>query len=229
MTAAPDQQDGTPGPDEAAERAAAAVRRLGHALAGRQAADDVLTRVAEVAEALAADLEVGPPRDKHTEMAVSGRLAEFTRTGRWPGPVPDGSAIDFDRRSLVGGPLNPFAMGSRYERRGDEVRCLVTLGPAFEGPPGRAHGGVVAALIDETMAALMPVLGVMAFTGRLAIDLLAAAPLGVELELRAWLARREGRRLHVSCEGRAGEVVFTRAEGTFIEQDPARIVAAMGG
>ncbi len=229
MTQAADHQQGAEGSDEAAERAAAAVRRLGHALAGHQVPDDVLLRLADVVGALAAEVEAGGPRDGHAAMAVGGRLAEFKRTGRWPGPVADGSAIDFDRRSVVGGHLNPFAMGARYERRGDEVRCLVTLGLAFEGPPGRAHGGVVAALIDETMGALMPVLGLMAFTGRLAIDLLAAAPLGVELEFRAWLASREGRRLHVGCEGTAAGVVFTRAEGIFVEQDPARILTAMGG
>ena len=36
-------------------------------------------------------------------------------------------------------------------REGDVAVMEVTLGRAFEGAPGRAHGGIVAALLDETM------------------------------------------------------------------------------
>ena len=52
---------------------------------------------------------------------------------------------------VVSGMANPMGIGARLWREGEEAVCQVTLGPAFEGAPGRAHGGVVAALIDETM------------------------------------------------------------------------------
>jgi acyl-coenzyme A thioesterase PaaI-like protein len=215
---------GTDDADDLERGAMLAVRRLGHALTGWVVPDAVLADVAEAAAALAARAESGRRRDKRAEMNERGRMAEFLRTGVWPGPLPDGSPIDFDHRSIIGGPLSPFGMGAVFWREGDEARCRVTLGPAFEGPPGRAHGGVIAAIVDEAMGALLPALGTLAFTGRLSVDYLGPAPLGVPLEFRSWLARQEGRRLHLACEGSADGVVFARAESTFVEQDPRRLV-----
>lgn len=208
---------------EGAVRAAAAVRRLGHALTSHVVPDETLRRVRELAAELAEQIEAAPRRDKRQEMAEHGNLGEFLRTGVWPGPVPDGAVIEFDAHSMIGGPLNPFSMGARYHRVGEESHCHVTLGPAFEGPPERAHGGVVAAIVDESMATLLRVLGTVAYTGRLTVELVRAAPLGVELVLRSWLEGREGRRLHIRCEGSAEGVVFVRGEAIFIEQDPARL------
>ena len=48
--------------------------------------------------------------------------------------------------------------------------ATTTLGPAFEGAPGRAHGGVVAAIIDETIGYVLPILGVLAYTANVNID-----------------------------------------------------------
>jgi acyl-coenzyme A thioesterase PaaI-like protein len=217
----------TPGADadtDAERRAMLAVRRLGHALTGWVVPGDLLAEVADLASRLAERAEAGIPRNKRAEMNERGRMAEFLRTGEWPGPLPDGSPIDFDHRSIIGGPLSPFGMGAVFWREGDEARCRVTLGPAFEGPPGRAHGGVIAAIVDEAMGALLPALGTLAFTGRLSVDYLRPAPLGVPLEFRSWLAGQEGRRLHIACEGSAEGVVFARAESTFVEQDPRRLV-----
>lgn len=211
--------------EEARAAAAAAVCRLGNALAGRNAPAELLARVTAAAEALAREAEAAPRRDKREEMANRGRMGEFRRTGVWPGPVPDGSAIDFDRSSFVGGPLSPFTMGATFWRQGDEAHGRAVVGPAYEGPPDRAHGGAIAALIDETMGSLLSVLGRVAFTGRLAVDYLAAAPVGVELRFRSWLVAREGRRLIIGCEGSADGAVFARGEAVFVEQDPARLAA----
>jgi len=116
-------------------------------------------------------------------------------------------------------------MGARYWRGGDEARGGVTVGPAFEGPPGRVHGGALAAIFDEIMGALLPAIGVMAFTGRLTVRYRKATPLGVPLELRSWLASREGRRLHLEAEAKADGVLFANAEAIFVEQDPSVLLA----
>lgn len=217
-------EDADPNPDAVAAGAAEAVRRLGHALTGHLPNRGLLTRVAALANDLAAEIEQEPRRDKRHEMLERGRLGEFVRTGAWPGPVDDGAPIEFDRFSIIGGPLSPFGMGARYQRQGNEAHARITLGPAFEGPPTRAHGGVVAAVVDEVMATLLSVLGTVAYTGRLTVDYVRAAPLGVELNFRAWLDRQEGRRIHIGCEGSAEGVVFVRGDGVFIEQDPARLL-----
>ncbi|MEA3214120.1 MAG: hypothetical protein QOJ19_276 [Acidimicrobiia bacterium] len=211
-------------PDAAAAAAADAVRRLGHALTGHLPEGELLARVEALASDLAAQIEQTPRRDKRQEMLERGRLGEFLRTGAWPGPVDDGASIEFDRFSIIGGRLSPFGMGAHYHRQGNEAHARITLGPAFEGPPTRAHGGVVAAVVDEVMATLLSVLGTVAYTGRLTVDYVRAAPLGVELNFRSWLDRQEGRRLQIGCEGSAEGVVFVRGEGVFIEQDPARLL-----
>ncbi|MPY94976.1 MAG: hypothetical protein GEV08_18535 [Acidimicrobiia bacterium] len=210
---------------DVATRAAAAVRRLGDALAGHVAPDELLARAIALAEELAAAVEAAPQRDKRAEMASRGRMGEYLRTGTWPPPVPDGAVIEFDRGSFVGGELNPFTMGATFWRQAEEAHCRVVVGAAYEGPPERVHGGAVAALVDETMGSLLSVLGKVAFTGRLDVRYLEAAPLGVELRFRSWLVGRVGRRLNIACEGSADGVVFTRAEAVFVEQDPARLAA----
>lgn len=218
---------GAPGaggwPDAAGAAAAASLRRLNDAVSGRDLSPELLARVAVVVDELAAIAAEAPPRDKRTEMATQGRMGEFLRTGRWPGPVADGSTIDFDRRSFVGGPWSPVAMGAIFWRHGDEAHGRVVVGRTYEGPPDRVHGGAIAALVDETMGSLLSVLGGVAFTGRLTVDYLRAAPLGVELRFRSWLAGREGRRLMIAAEGSAEGVVFARAEAVFVEQDPTKL------
>jgi acyl-coenzyme A thioesterase PaaI-like protein len=209
-----------------AGRAARAARHLGHVLAAHDVEPAVLERVADVVGSLADEAAAaGPVRDKW--MAIAARRgvldpADASEPSSWPLPEPpaDGEAIEFDAWSFVGGPFNAFAMGARYWRAGDESRGRVTLGPAYEGPPGRVHGGAVAALFDEIMGATLRVLGTRAYTGRLAVDYLRAAPLGVVLDLRGWLVRREGRRLYLAGEGTVEGVAFARAEATFVEMAP---------
>ena len=69
-------------------------------------------------------------------------------------------------------------------REGDEAVLTVTLGSAFEGAPGRAHGGVVATLIDEAMGMVLHIVGTPAFTGRLTVNYRAPTPLNEHLEDR---------------------------------------------
>jgi acyl-coenzyme A thioesterase PaaI-like protein len=219
------EQGATHLPDEPAVRAALAVRRLGHAVTGRILDDAHLEELAGVLELLADQAEQGPHFDKHTEMLANGRLGHWLETGEWPS-VPDGEAILFDARSFVGGALSSVGMGARYWRVGNEAHGRVTVGPTYEGPPGRVHGGALAAIFDEIMGALLPALGVMAFTGRLTVRYRRPTPLGVPLELRSWLASREGRRLHLEAEAKADGVLFANAEAIFVEQDPAVLLGA---
>jgi len=217
-----------PTADEPAVRAALAVRRIGHAVTGRVLDDAHLADLADALEALAERAERGEPFDKQQEMLTNGRLGRWLATGEWP-TVPDGDIIHFDTRSFVGGPLSAFGMGAHYWREGDEAHGRVTLGPAYEGPPGRVHGGALAAIFDEIMGALLPAIGVMAFTGRLTVRYKRATPLGVPLELRSWLASRQGRRLHLEAEAAAEGVVFATAESVFVEQDPAVLIDVLRG
>jgi acyl-coenzyme A thioesterase PaaI-like protein len=96
----------------------------------------------------------------------------------------------------------------------------VTLGAAFEGAPGRAHGGIVAALIDETMGLVLSISSTLAFTGRLTITYRAPTPLGVRLQTRARLDSRSGRKLIITAELKADDLLLAQAEGLFIAVEP---------
>ena len=86
-------------------------------------------------------------------------------------------------------------------RDGDDAVVRSTLGDAFEGAPGRAHGGMVAALFDEAMGFVLSIACTPAFTGRLTVTYRAPVPIGVPLEFRARLTGRDGRKL---SDGRRG-------------------------
>jgi acyl-coenzyme A thioesterase PaaI-like protein len=85
-----------------------------------------------------------------------------------------------------------------------------------QGPPGYAHGGVIAAALDEAMALLVHAEGQAALTGRLEIDLLAPAPVGAFVDVRAALAGQEGRRLTLESSAAVEGSDVARARGTFV-------------
>lgn len=210
--------------------AAAAMNRLAHALVGHRADPAVLRRLAVAAHRLAAEVEAQPRRFRGAELSGSMHLAEVVeeRT-RLRDAVVDGAFIDVFHDSPVSGTANPLSVGLRIHADGNDAVGVVALQHGWEGAPGRGHGGVVAACIDETFGGLLPLLGEMAFTGELAIRYEAPCPVGVELQFRAHLLRRDGRKLHLECTGTAGATRFVRATALFITVDLDRFRARTSG
>jgi acyl-coenzyme A thioesterase PaaI-like protein len=199
--------------DSPRARAAAALRRFGHTLMEREADDELLERVVTAAERTIAELETAPRR---TRDPVRIKRQFF------PQRVAEGERIVHFDECFVSGPWNPLGIGMHAEREGDGVRATVRLGAAFEGAPGRSHGGIVAAIFDDVMGYLLTVHEVPAFTGELTVRYLAPTPMGTELTFRSWLVHRDGRRLVTEAEAVAGERRVATASATFIEVDPAR-------
>jgi acyl-coenzyme A thioesterase PaaI-like protein len=86
-----------------------------------------------------------------------------------------------------------------------------------QGPPGYAHGGVIATALDEAMALLVHHEGTFALTGRLEVELRAPVPVGTFVQVAARVEERGDRRLRLSAEavGQDGGVA-ARAEGVFV-------------
>src|SRR5437016_10759736 len=58
----------------------------------------------------------------------------------------------------------------RFWRRGDRIVSEHTIPDTYHGPPGMAHGGIVATLFDEiSCAAAARVFGWFVFTGELTV------------------------------------------------------------
>ena len=116
------------------------------------------------------------------------------------------------------GQANLFGLQLELERSGDggvEGRFFVKQD--HQGPPGYAHGGVMAAALDDAMALLVFERGTFAVTGRLEVDLLAPAPVGAFVQVSARLEEEGERTLELSAEatGEDGRRLAA-ARGTFV-------------
>lgn len=196
--------------------AATAMRRLAHAMIAHRVDVALLRRMADAADRLAAEIEMQPVRDRGEELLGSPRFAAGLQAGSLAGVGEDVAFVDLFHDSPVSGSASPFSIGLQIRREGDESIGTVTLAPGWEGAPGRGHGGVVAACVDETLGGALPALGTMAFTGQLTIRYVAPCPLGEPIEFRARLQRREGRKLYIDCTGTGPGGIFVQATSVFI-------------
>ena len=196
--------------------AAEAMNRLSHALVAHRTDTETLRMIAREADRLAGTIEEQPERDRRAELASSRKFVQAMTSGSLADIIEDGAFLDMFKDSPVGGEASPLSMGLELRRDGDQAVGTVTLGPGWQGAPDRAHGGVVAAIIDETLGGLLPVIGVMAFTGSLTIEYKAPCPMGIPLEFRAWMERRDGRKLYFRCTGSSEHGVFAESNATFI-------------
>src|SRR5215212_5750491 len=105
------------------------------------------------------------------------------------------------------------------EREGERVAGRLFLKQDHQGPPGVAHGGIVATALDEAMALLVHDTEARALTRRLEVDLLGPTPIGSMAFVRAWVDSDDGRTLRLGADLRSeasGEAVLARAAGTFV-------------
>jgi len=203
--------------------AAQALNRLSHALVAHRADPAVLARIAEAADQLAEQIEGEPSRARDSELGGNPRFLQAVVGQRPLGEVVDhGAFLDMFEDSPVSGSANPLSIGLKIRQEGDEAVGVVTLERGWEGAPGRSHGGIVASCVDETLGGLLPIVGEMAFTGTLTLRYEGPCPMGVPLEFRARLEGREGRKLHLACDGSAEGAVFVRATAVFITVDLER-------
>jgi acyl-coenzyme A thioesterase PaaI-like protein len=196
--------------------AAAALRDLNHAFAAHDPDDEQLRTIGRDAHALVALLDTTTRRD---------RLA-LMRAGAGSGPFPGAAAGSGFADRAVGGAANPTSVDLDVTFEPDEVTAQVVLRHAFEGAPGRAHGGIVAAAFDDVTGFVIGQIREPAFTGELVVRYLAPVPVNEPLEIRARLEGRERRKLFITAEARhLGEIVAT-CRAIYITVDPTRFAGA---
>lgn len=109
-----------------------------------------------------------------------------------------------------------------------KVRCAITVPEHFNGYPGVVHGGVIAAILDETAGrAILLDGGFDQFMVTLKIDITyrRPTPTGVPLEVTGWVIRKGPTRAHVAGEIRLPEGLVS-AECTAVVVKPPDEVAA---
>jgi acyl-coenzyme A thioesterase PaaI-like protein len=114
-----------------------------------------------------------------------------------------------------------------YFRVGDEpvLRGKVWFGPGTEGAPGIAHGGSVAAALDEAVGGVAWMLGHRVVVARLTVDFRTMVKLGTDATLEATLAGVDGRK--VTCRARLtdGDALLAEAEAlcVMLREDEPRM------
>jgi acyl-coenzyme A thioesterase PaaI-like protein len=202
--ARPDGLTATPR-NEGVDAAVAAARRVVAALL--HAGDGSAAEMADVAarlDAVAAHLEQhAPERDQ--------RLIDM-----WAGE-------GFTRHDPVTGPENAIAPPLPLRGLPDgTVEGRVTLGLAYQGPPGCVHGGISALLLDHTLGVANHWAGDSGMTGTLTLRYHRPTPLFTELVVRGRQVDVDGRKIRTTGEILADGEICVSADGLFVNKHLAR-------
>lgn len=126
------------------------------------------------------------------------------------------------------GKNNAEGMHLRFSYHEESQRFIsrFRLSRRYTGPPGHAHGGVIATILDEAMGKVNKIHNVVALTSEINVQYLKPVPLNRSLRVEAHAVRVRGRR-HVNAAqilNERGEVLAS-SRGTFIAIDPHRMFA----
>lgn len=96
---------------------------------------------------------------------------------------------------VVCGQENPCGLRLRFERDGETVISNWTATWGWESFRGIVHGGVVAAILDETMSQAVIAAGYMALTAELRVRFRKKVRIGDELRVRGWVVEAHKRKI----------------------------------
>jgi uncharacterized protein (TIGR00369 family) len=126
------------------------------------------------------------------------------------------------------GPGNEAGLQLKFtlDRERERFICRFRLAPRFVGPPGHAHGGIIATILDEAMGKVNKLHGVTALTAKMEIKYIKPVPLGKPLTVEGWEVSKSGREHIYAGEIRNKDgVVLAVSTGKFVEIDPHQVFA----
>jgi uncharacterized protein (TIGR00369 family) len=125
--------------------------------------------------------------------------------------------IDFDHWCFACGRANPHGLHLDFDVRRDNARTTFTAGREHSGFDGTVHGGIVTALIDETMGWAIFHEGVWGVTGRLTVAFRRPVPVGEELHVSATVVKRTRRAIEThGAVALADGTVLAEADALFL-------------
>ena len=92
----------------------------------------------------------------------------------------------------------------------------VTFGVHHQGGPGIAHGGIVAAALDEACGLLATWHRFPTVTARFAVRYRRPAAINRTLAISARVISERGRRIEIAAELRDGDELLAEADGAFL-------------
>ncbi|XP_075700006.1 acyl-coenzyme A thioesterase THEM4-like [Rhinoderma darwinii] len=160
------------------------------------------------------------------------RFLELSKNGSWKripshntiahhlegNPLEAGIGKRMFLRNLDGDGLG-FEYCMFYNKGERRMVCLFQPGPYLEGPPGYAHGGCIATIIDSTAGAGAVYTCGSVMTANLNITYHKPIPLGCTLFVDSHVDKIEGRKVYSSChiQSHNGVILHAKATALFIK------------
>ena len=128
--------------------------------------------------------------------------------------------VPFDAPALVGESLR-FVSGEPdgnrfracyYRDPEQQLQARIWFGPETEGPPGHAHGGSVAAVLDEVLGLAASAAGYPIVVGNLNVNFRNLLPLEQVVTVESRVVSAEGRKILVHGRIFSGETVHAEGE-----------------
>lgn len=123
---------------------------------------------------------------------------------------------------------NPAGMRLKFffDEENRQAVCNFKLTKRYTGPPGHAHGGIIATILDEAMGKINKLRSVVALTKSMSVEYLRPVPLRQSLTVVGREQQVSGREHTNVAEilNEQGEIL-ARSTGKFIAVDIARMFA----
>lgn len=126
------------------------------------------------------------------------------------------------QQNFVHGLRNQHGLQLQFELDGERIFTMWTADSRHAGFPGFAHGGLIAAVLDDAMGRWAALHHRFLVTARLEVRYRDGAPLHVPLRIEGWATRILRRALH--AQGRVllpDGTVVADATGTYLPLPPA--------
>lgn len=125
--------------------------------------------------------------------------------------------IDFEHWCFACGRANPHGLHLDFEVSRDRAETRFVAKREHTGYDGAVHGGIVAALLDETMGWTVFHQGIWAVTGRLFVKFRRPVPVAEELHIVGEVTKQTHRAVETRGEVRgAGGVLLAESEAMFL-------------
>jgi uncharacterized protein (TIGR00369 family) len=125
---------------------------------------------------------------------------------------------------------NPEGMKLEFylDEEGRRAICEFNLSQRYTGPPGHAHGGIIATILDEAMGKVNKFRSVVALTKSMEVEYMKPVPLGKKLTVTG-REREVNGRTHINVAEITNEngEILARSTGTFIAVDVNRVFARL--
>ncbi len=120
--------------------------------------------------------------------------------------------------SFVIGDQSKDRLKVKYFIRESDQRFFgrVFFGREAQGPPGHAHGGSMAAVLDEAMGFSAWIAGYTVVAAKIVVEYIEMLPVNSVVTVEAWVGSVDGRKVTTKARLYAGDVIFSTAEGLFI-------------